>query len=251
MNYLPFATSAIRQIWNISFRAIAHFFRVDGTQWAAAFAYNAFFSLFPLTVLLVAIASHFVDGGHATELVVAYMGQYLPIGIEMQKVVFEMISGVVRARATAGVTAFVVLIWVSSQCFATLIYVTNRAWKTKAHSWWRLPLKSFMILGVTAGVFFLGMILPVVAKLIGIGTYLIPIVVIFLGLCLFYKLAPRCPVRFSEVWRASLITTILLQATEKLFVIYLKDFAGLNVVYGAFGSGRGHLAGCDSLLEKE
>ena len=147
-----------------------------------------------------------------------------------------MISGVVRARATAGVTAFVVLIWVSSQCFATLIYVTNRAWKTKAHSWWRLPLKSFMILGVTAGVFFLGMILPVVAKLIGIGTYLIPIVVIFLGLCLFYKLAPRCPVRFSEVWRASLITTILLQATEKLFVIYLKDFAGLNVVYGAFGS---------------
>jgi len=37
------------------------------------------------------------------------------------------------------------------------------------------------------------------------------------------------------VWAAALCATVLLQAAESLFVIYLKNFATLNAVYGAFG----------------
>ncbi len=59
--------------------------------------------------------------------------------------------------------------------------------------------------------------------------------VVFLGLSLFYRLAPRRPTRFAEVWAAALCATVLLRAGESLFVIYLKDFATLNAVYGAFG----------------
>jgi hypothetical protein len=39
--------------------------QIDGAQWAAAFAFHAFFSLFPMMVLLVTIASYFVDGDRA------------------------------------------------------------------------------------------------------------------------------------------------------------------------------------------
>ena len=42
-------------------------------------------------------------------------------------------------------------------------------------------------------------------------------------------------VRVAEVWGAALCATALLQGAEGLFVIYLKDFATLNAVYGAFG----------------
>jgi YihY family inner membrane protein len=59
--------------------------------------------------------------------------------------------------------------------------------------------------------------------------------VVFLSLSLFYRLAPRRPTRFAEVWVAALCATALLQAAESLFVIYLKNFATLNAVYGAFG----------------
>ena len=52
---------------------------------------------------------------------------------------------------------------------------------------------------------------------------------------LFYRLAPRRPTRFAEVWVAALSATVLLRAAESVFVIYLKDFARLNLVYGAFG----------------
>jgi YihY family inner membrane protein len=61
------------------------------------------------------------------------------------------------------------------------------------------------------------------------------LLVVFLSLSLFYRLAPRRPTRFVEVWAAALCTTLLLPVAESLFVIYIKDFATLNAVYGAFG----------------
>jgi Ca2+-transporting ATPase len=64
---------------------------------------------------------------------------------------------------------------------------------------------------------------------------IIPWVVVFLSLGLFYRLAPRRPTRFAEVWAAALCATVLLRAAESLFVIYIKNFAALNAVYGMFG----------------
>jgi Ca2+-transporting ATPase len=69
----------------------------------------------------------------------------------------------------------------------------------------------------------------------GLGTSLIPSLVVFLGLSLFYRLAPRRPTRLAEVWLAALAATALLRGAEALFVIYLRDYATLNAVYGAFG----------------
>jgi Ca2+-transporting ATPase len=68
-----------------------------------------------------------------------------------------------------------------------------------------------------------------------LGNFFIPLLAVFLSLSLFYRLAPRRPTRFAEVWAAALCATALLQAAESLFVIYLKNFATLNAVYGAFG----------------
>jgi len=66
-------------------------------------------------------------------------------------------------------------------------------------------------------------------------SYIILLIVVFLNLSLFYRLAPRRPTRFAEVWAASLCASLLLQAAESLFVIYLRDYATFNAVYGAFG----------------
>jgi len=59
--------------------------------------------------------------------------------------------------------------------------------------------------------------------------------VAFFSLSLFYRLAPRQQTHFSQVWAGALCATALLYAAQSLFVIYLKDFATLNAVYGAFG----------------
>ncbi len=240
----------MRRIWAILYLAIKRFFRIDGLQWAGAFSFSAFFSLFPLMILLVAVASILVDQDRAAKQVIAYIESYVPIKGEMQSYIFHTIAGVIKAREQAGALALLILVWVALQCFTTLISASNRAWGTAVQNWWRLPLKSLLLLGITAAAILVGMALPVFMRLAevwaspvlnvhswvyALGRFAIPLLLVFFGLSLFYRLAPHRSTRFAEVWMAALCATALLYAAESLFVIYLKHFATLNAVYGAFG----------------
>lgn len=241
---------AARRVWAVVGLAAGKFFRLDGTQWAAAFAFNAFFSLFPLILLLVTIASFFVDEERAGNEVIAFVQSRAPISGETERQITETIGGVLEARERAGVVALVVLVWASLKSFTTLIRATNNAWGLARYNWWRLPLRSLLLLGSTAGAVLLGLAAPMLARVAkswlvparsldgwiyeSIG-FLFPLAVVFLGLSLFYRLAPRRPTRFAEVWAGALCATLLLRAAEALFVIYLRDFATLNALYGAFG----------------
>jgi Ca2+-transporting ATPase len=239
-----------RSVWAILRFSIKKFFQIDGAQWAGSFAFHAFFSLFPLMVLLVTIASFFVDRDTAGEQVTAYMKSYIPVSDAMQQRIVDTIAGVIKARRHASAIAFLILIWGALRCFTTLISATNRARDAAMYNWWRIPLKSLALLGITAGTVLLGMAVPVLAKMAkawlftagdfhsrvyALGSFVIPLLVVFLSLSLFYRLAPRPPTRFAEVWAAALCATVLLRVAESLFVIYIKNFATLNAVYGAFG----------------
>jgi Ca2+-transporting ATPase len=230
--------------------AIKKFLQINGTQMAGAFAFNAFFSLFPLMILLVTIVSSFVDKDIAGKEVIAIIESYVPISGEMQRYIFDVISGVINSREKAGTVASLALAWTTLQCFTSLIVATNHVWNSEMYNWWRQPLKSLGFLGITATAVLLGMAVPVVMKMAkgwlfpmldfhfwvyDLGSFIIPTVVVYLGLVLFYRFAPSRPTRFAEVWGAALVATLLLRAAESLFIIYLKDFATLNAVYGAFG----------------
>jgi len=257
-----------RRVWAILCLTVKKFSRINGAQWAGAFAFNAFFSLFPLMVLLVTIASCFVDRDRAGKEVIGYIETYVPISGEMQRHIFDTISGVIKAREQASTVAFLILIWAALQCFTTLICATNRAWGTTVHNWWRLPLKSLVLLGSTTGAVLLGMAVPVLMRMAegwlfpgynlrswvyGLASFFIPLLVVFFSLSLFYRLAPRRLTRFTEVWAAALCATVLLRAGASAFVIYLKDFATLNAVYGTFGGMMAlllwiYLSGCVFIL---
>jgi len=239
-----------RQAWAIFRLAARKFLRIDGTKWAGAFAFNAYFSLFPLMVLLVTISSAFIDRDRAATEVIAYVETFVPLSGDKQAYIFDTVAGVIKARGQAGAIAFLILVWVTLQCFTTLVSAINHAWNTEGYSWWRLPLKSLVLLGITAGVVLLSIGAPMLAEIARdwlfpmngsrswiytLGRFFIPLLVLFFGLSLFYRLAPRRSTRFSEVWAAALCTTVLLLAAENLFVIYLKNFSTLNAVYGAFG----------------
>jgi len=239
-----------RRVWAILCLAVKNFMRIDGAQRAGAFAFNAFFSLFPLMVLLVMITSYFIDPAKAGNEVIAYIESYVPISGQVERHIMETIAGVIKSRHQAGAVAFPILVWAALQCFATLTCATNHAWGITVYNWWHLPLKGLIFLAIVISTVFLGVAVPVLAKmakdwlfpgddfgfwLYAMRSFFLPLIVMFLGLSLFYRLAPRRPTRFAEVWAAALCATILLQVAESLFVIYLKNFATLNAVYGAFG----------------
>ncbi len=236
--------------WAVTYLAAKKFLQIGGTHWAESFAFNAFFSLFPLVILFVTLASFFVDRDTAGLAIVTYMEGYVPLESEMKARILGAITAVIQARERAGPVVFVILIWVALQSFTTLVSATNRAWGDDAHSWWRLPLRGMALLGVTASAVLLGMAAPALASIgkswlfpandfgswvYALWGFVIPLLVLFLSLTLFYKLAPRRRTRFAEVWVAAACVTVFLQTTESLFVVYLTHFATLDAVYGVFG----------------
>jgi YihY family inner membrane protein len=250
MNLPAWLNQRTRRVWATLYLAVKKFWQIDGVQWAGAFAFNAFFSLFPLVVLFVTIASVFINGDRAGQEIIAYLERIVPINGEMQHYIFDTIAGVINARGQVGVIAFLLLVWVALQCFITLISATYRAWGIESLKWWRLPLKSLALLGITAVAVLIAMAAHALLGLAAgwlfpvndfsswvydLGSLVASLLVLFLGLSLFYSLAPRRTMRFSQVWAAALFATVLLQAAESLFVIYLKNFATLNAIYGTFG----------------
>ena len=246
----PKLKPAFLRIWTVLRLAADKFFLIDGGQRAGAFAYNAFFSLFPLIILFVTIASAFISYDTAGRAVIGYVKQYVPLSGETQRYIFDTIAGVVKARSKASAAAFLMLLWAAPQFFTTLITAANRAWGTKSGNWWQQPLKSGILLGLLACALLLSQALSILAKvshtwlsrvfhylpwIYKAGALLIPWMVVFISLAVFYKLAPWRRTQFSEVWIGALCASALLHAAETLFVAYLKYFSTFNAIYGAFG----------------
>lgn len=226
------------------------FVAVEGPQRAAAFAYYAFFSLFPLVVLFVTLGSFFASPEIAARRVLGFFESFAPVETGMQHQVFETIVRVVKMRARFGIVASAVLIWGSLHFFKALIRATNLAWGAPMHNWWRAPLKSLLLLIVMGSTLAVGIAVSVFSRAIrhalpisdnmaaglyAAGLSIASILILFYGLTLFYKLTPRRVTTFSEVWIGGLAAAILLRLLGTVFVYYLSNFSQLNALYGTFG----------------
>lgn len=131
-----------------------------------------------------------------------------------------------------------------------LIRTTNRLWHSPTYNWWRLPLKSLALLGITVSAVLIGILLPWVARMsrewlaakLGFQGWMfamifqfIPWLVLFYGLIMIYRLAPSRATRFSEVWLGALAATLLIWIGEWLFLLYGVHFTSFNALYGALG----------------
>jgi YihY family inner membrane protein len=242
--------SILRKGWKVLGRAAKTFLGIDGTQRAGAFAHYAFFSLFPAIILFVAVASLFVERERAATEIIGFLEGYVPMGSKSRSFIFDTLTGVVETRGRASALAIALLCWSVMRFIGTLIRATNRAWGSEVHNWWRLPVKSLLFLVVVLAMIPLGIALPVIMKTLqgslvshaefsawiySLAAFALRVGVLFLGLAIFYRMAPRRKTSFNEVWAATAITTALLVAVQALFGLYLQHFGTLNFVYGTFG----------------
>jgi YihY family inner membrane protein len=249
------------KLCQVIWRALVKYDETDGEQRAASFAYYAFFAMFPLIVLLITLGTSFVKTEAAQEelreKIVSYISEYIPHSQD-SKVVINTISGVVKSRRSAGLIAFAILAWSAMRFFQALVHGVNRAWGTKEYTWWRLPIKNAFMTAILASALLLGVVAPSILKVIEelywkhsrevgldfgfvwwlfyFSRLIIPILVLFYGLSMFYKFAPQRRTLFREVWASALFVTIALEVLQRLFVLYTTNITQFNALYGAFGS---------------
>lgn len=236
--------------WRVFCRAYARWVEAYGNEGAAAFAYYLLLSFLPLVILLVTAGSLFVERDVATQAVVQWVKHYVPLTGAQEHSAVGTIGGMLAARGQISLVAIPVLFWSSLQFLSVLIRTTNRLWHSPTYSWWRLPLKSLALLGITVSAVVIGILLPGMARLfqewlatrLGLPGWmftlifqLIPWLVFFYGLIMIYRLAPSQDTRFSEVWLGALAATLLIWIIEWLFLLYGAHFASFNALYGALG----------------
>ncbi len=236
--------------WRVLCRAYARWVEAYGNEGAAAFAYYLLLSFLPLVILLVTAGSLFVERDVATQAVVQWVKHYVPLTGEQEQSTVGSIGGMLAARGQISLVVIPLLFWSSLQFLSVLIRTTNRLWHSPTYTWWKLPLKSLALLGITVSAVLIGILLPGMAQILrewlttrlgfpgwmfALIFQLIPWLVLFYALIMIYRLAPSRATRFSEVWLGALAATLLIWVGEWLFLLYGIQFTSFNALYGALG----------------
>lgn len=222
----------------------------DGDLHAASFAYFLLLSILPLTILLLTAGSLFFEREVVTQAAVNLVNHYMPLNNEQEHTAIAAIREWLQARGQISLVTIPLLFWGGLKFLRTLIRTTNRIWHYSSYNWWRLPLKSFSLLGITASALLIGILLPGLGRLarqwfttdlvfpqwaFGLLFDLLPGLVLFCGLILIYKLTPSRPTKFSEVWLGALGATVLIWLGELLVLAYAANFSHFNALYGSLG----------------
>lgn len=249
----------IGRMWATVWRGLVKYDETDGEQRAASFAYYALFSLLPLMVLLITIGSRFLGNREqATNEVFRLMNEYLALDLGSSGQVRVTVESFMQSRLGSGLISAAIVVWCALRFFQSLVHGVNKAWGTKEYTWWRLPLKNMLMISILTSALLIGIVAPavlnsierfyeshtegfrfgieVISMTFRIARALLPPLLLFYALMLFYKFAPRRRTTFREVWVEALWVTFALGGLQKLFVYYAGQAVNFNVVYGAFGS---------------
>ncbi|MGI8588031.1 MAG: YihY/virulence factor BrkB family protein [Chloroflexia bacterium] len=239
--------------FNILKRSVSEFGKDDIGTLAAALAFAAFFSIFPLILFLVSLASFFLSPDDAQRIVVTNIPQVQARGDTgfFVKTVHDVIAARGASTGIAAVVGLVSLAFSATGVFGTLQKAINRAWhcetagslvKDKVIAFLMVMGVGLVILVSTVVSSLLNGIQKGTTGIIGDLPWLWQIVnlVVSLGLMagvltLLYHSLPRCKVNWGDVWPPALLVAIGLEILKQGFAFYLGNFANYQAVYGALG----------------
>jgi membrane protein len=230
-------------------RTVVSYGEDNGPALAAAIAYRALFSFFPLALLLLAISSNLVNSAEAQEQVVGFVESFLPTG---GKLVRDNVTAVLRSRGTVGILAAMGLFWSAASVFAATDRAVNRAWNVTVRRpfWKQQALALAIVLGIGL-LFFISTLTTTVNNLLlsirlaWLGEYLnnrigrqwLPLLgatVLDYAVFLFlYRLLPVVRVGWQDVLPGALVAGTVWQIAKAGFNLYVRNFARYNLVYGS------------------
>jgi membrane protein len=221
-------------------------FKPNSAITAAAIAYYATFSLFPLTLLSFAIASFSLGPLMMDQQLIVQKLEF--IAPALGQLLGKNIDAIIRARGPVTIVAIVSLIWTASSIFYVLNQTLNEIWVNKRSRpvWKQRGLAILFVLAFVGPALILGSIagsmisnlrtwLP--AQIIPIGDAISLVVAISLDCALFMLLYILLP-HGASTWRAilpgALGAGLLWELAKKVFLLFVSTYISMsNLVYGS------------------
>lgn len=222
---------------------------------AAALAFYTTFSLAPLLVIGISIASLIFNQETVQHSVLEQI--QLAIGREGAITVQAMISAQLQERSglLPTITSVAVMVFGASIVFTQLQESLNLIWKADA-SWgiirgFLLGRINAFLMAVSTGLLMLcalvlstgltvlartvGSILPGAIAIVKILDPLISMGLIAFAFAAIYKIVPHVKIKWGDVWLGAIITAMLFNLGKFLISLYLTR-SGISSAYGAAGS---------------
>jgi len=217
----------------------------DAAIMAAAIAYFALFSLFPLALLSIAIASFTLGPLMDQQLIVQKLEFFAPA---LGQLLGQNIDEIIRARGPVTSVALVGLIWSASTIFYTLTQTLNKIWSSKRRRpvWKRRGLAILFVLTFVGPALFLASFASsMIANLrswlpdqiIPIGGGINFVVTILLDVALFmalYIMLPHGASTWREILPGAIGAGLLWELAKKAFLFFISTYISItNLVYGS------------------
>jgi membrane protein len=217
----------------------------DSAISAAAIAYFALFSLFPIILLSISIASFSLGPLMDQQIILQRLEFIAPA---LGQLLGQNIDEIIRTRGPITGVALVGLIWSASTVFYTLTQTLNGIWNNKRRRavWKRRGLAILFVLAfVGPALFMASFATSLIASLrtwlpeqiIPIAGGLSFVVAIFLDVALFmllYILLPHGTATWREILPGALAAGLLWELAKKAFLFIVSSYLSVsNLVYGS------------------
>lgn len=211
------------------------------STYAAAFAYYAFLSVFPLMLMGLAVLG-FVYGGRpglqakAIDTVFANLPKF---GTAFQ----EALNGVIANRVSLGVAGFIGLLWSGTGFTRALDGGFSVIWDREPGRFWVRRLRGLAVILAILLVGILGFVvnglIPRISSLTVLRLAIQIVLALLLNWALFlaiYIIVPRRRVQLKEVMVGALVAAALWYATQSAVQYYVGTLAKANQIYGILGA---------------
>jgi membrane protein len=212
---------------------------------AAAIAYFALFSLFPITLLSISIASFSLGPSIDRQLIIQRLEFIAPA---LGQLLGQNIDEIIEARGPVTGVALVGLIWSASTVFYTFTHTLNEIWGVKRRHavWKRRGLAILFVLTFVGPTLFLASftgsmiahlrtLLP--DPIISMGGSVSLVLAILLDVALFmvlYMMLPHGASTWREILPGAMGAGLLWELAKKAFLSFVSTYISVsNLVYGS------------------
>lgn len=218
---------------------------------ASAIAFWTFFSLFPLLMVVLAVAGRVVGSLDLQARIGEIAGDMLAGSAPLVR---ESLESAVRHRGAMTGVGLVGLLWAASRGFGAVSRAVDRTIGVTRARFYQLPgirgvlmavaVAIVMVVSIGATVAVEVVLEPPVLERFGLGPIGVPhppvwalgFALAFLGFGLVYKLAPAVHVRWRQALPGALLAALLFELGKAAFVLYLDRIARFEAVYGSLAS---------------
>jgi membrane protein len=218
---------------------------------AAAMAYYFFFSMFPMLLFILALASMFPVEG-LEQWLLAALAQYLPAEA------YTLIEGIVQSllgtpRSGLLSVGAILTLWTASSAFGAVMVGLNRAYRAQEYRpWWRLRLEAMgltiglsalMIVAFVLGPFG-GQLVILVTSILGplagdvaaVLRWAITVTAVMLVVAAVYYVCPAIKRDWQWIRPGSVLFTLGFAGTSAAFSFYVENFGAYDKTYGSLGA---------------